>query len=89
MALKTAGPQISYFLRTLDKQVKVLDAKSWLGNTVLSYPWNTNTAKIKVLFIFLKPPSSKVLIKRSLPTYIQGYISEILPSDSSVSVKAS
>ena len=36
MALKTAGPQISYFLRTLDKQVKVLDAKSWLGNTVLS-----------------------------------------------------
>ena len=54
----------------------------------LFYPLNTNTEKIKVLVIFLKPPSSKVLIKRSLPTYIQGYISEILPSNSSVSGKA-
>ena len=42
----------------------------------LFYPLNTNTEKIKVLFIFLKPPSSKVPIKRSLPTYIQGYISD-------------
>ena len=56
------------------------------GPTVLSL--NTNTEKIKVLFIYLKPPSSKILIKISLPTYIQGYISEILPSNSSVSVKA-
>ena len=54
----------------------------------LFYPLNTNTEKIKVLVIFLKPPSSKVLIKRSLPTYIQGYISEILSSNSSVSGKA-
>ena len=54
----------------------------------LFYPLNTNTEKIKVLFIHLKPPSSKVLIKRSLPTYILGYISEILSSNSSVSGKA-
>ena len=54
----------------------------------LSYPLNTNTEKIKVLFIFLKPPSSLVPIKRSLPTYIRGYISEILPSNSRVSRKA-
>ena len=54
----------------------------------LFYPLNTNTEKIKVSFIFLKPPSSKILIKRSLPTYSQGYISEISPSNSSVSVKA-
>ena len=27
----------------------------------LSYPLNTNTEKIKVLFIYLKPPSSEVL----------------------------
>ena len=54
----------------------------------LFYPLNTNTEKIKVLFIFLKPPSSKVPIKRSLPTYIQGYISEILPSNSRVCRKA-
>ena len=55
---------------------------------LLFYPLNTNTEKIKVLFIYLKPPSSKILIKISLPTYIQGYICEILPSNSSVSVKA-
>ena len=54
----------------------------------LFYPLNTNTEKIKVLFIFLKPPSSKVPIKRSLPTYIQGWISELFPSNSSVSAKA-
>ena len=44
----------------------------------LFYPLNTNTEKIKVLFIYLKPPSSKVLIKGSLPTYIQGYIWNIV-----------
>ena len=54
----------------------------------LFYPLGTNTEKIKVLFIYLKPPSSKILLKRSLPTYIQGYNSEILLSNSSVSAKA-
>ena len=36
----------------------------------LFYPLNTNTEKIKVLFIYLKPPSRKILLKRSLPTYL-------------------
>ena len=50
----------------------------------LFYPLNTNTEEVKVLFIFLNPPSSKVPIKRSLPTYSQGYISEILPCNTVV-----
>ena len=29
MALNKARPQMAYFLRTLDKQVKVLDGKNW------------------------------------------------------------
>ena len=50
----------------------------------LFYPLNTNTEEVKVLFVFLNPPSSKVPIKRSLPTYSQGYISEILPCNTVV-----
>ena len=54
----------------------------------LFYPLNTNTEKIKVLVIYLKPPSSKVLIKRSLPVHIFRVTFEILSINSSVSGEA-
>ena len=56
-----------------------------IDKETLFYPLNTNTEKVKVLFIYLKPPSSKVLKIFANIYCIQGYISEILPSNSSVS----